>query len=98
MTTVFAATPTVVTANVAELAPAGTVTVAGRLTLRLFDDRVTMAPPAGAGPVRKAVPVAPLPPINVDGETKMLCILIGVIVNTVLTVVPESVAEMVAAV
>jgi hypothetical protein len=57
-----------VTVNVALTAPAGTVTLAGRVAAPvLLLDNVTSAPPAGAGLLRVAVPWAGLPPVTVVG-------------------------------
>lgn len=53
--------------NVAPVAPAGTVTPAGTVAAALLLDRVTTAPPAGAGPFRIAVPVEEFPPVRLDG-------------------------------
>jgi len=55
-------TDRVVTRNVVDADPPGTVTVAGTLTGSLLVS-VTTAPSAGAGPVSVAVPVALLPPM-----------------------------------
>ena len=60
----------VVTVNVAELLPGGTVTLAGTLaTEGLLLDSPTTVPPAGAGPLRVTVPVEELPAFTVDGES-----------------------------
>src|SRR2546426_5332657 len=61
-----AAVPTV---NVALVAPAGTVTLAGTVAAELLLDSATCAPPAGAGPSSVAVPVELLPPVTVVGFT-----------------------------
>src|SRR3989442_12673421 len=53
---VDAVTALVVTVNVALVAPAGTVTLAGTVAAELLLDSVTCAPPAGAGPARAPVP------------------------------------------
>lgn len=61
----FAVTTVVVTANVADEAPAATVTLAGtEATAGVALDSVTAEPPAGAGPFRLTVPVEPLPPVT----------------------------------
>ena len=60
----------VLTMNVAELLPGGTVTLAGTLaTEGLLLDSTTTVPPAGAGPLRVTVPVEELPAFTVEGES-----------------------------
>jgi len=55
----------VVTVNVAVVAPAATVTVAGTVAAAvLLLLRVTTAPPVGAGPFSVTVPVDELPPVT----------------------------------
>src|SRR5437867_12537568 len=54
---VDAVTVVVLTAKVALVLPAGTVTLAGTLAAPLLLDSVTCAPPAGAGPLSVTVPV-----------------------------------------
>src|SRR3989441_5332389 len=66
---VDAVTALVVTVNVALMAPAGTVTLAGTVAAELLLDSATCAPPAGAGPSSVAVPVELLPPVTVVGFT-----------------------------
>lgn len=73
-------TAVVVMAKLAEVAPAGTVTVAGTVALVELDERVTtvLGP---AGPASVTVPVAGLPPITEVGETVTLVKPAGVIVR-----------------
>ena len=51
-------TARVVTVNVAEVEPLGTVTVAGTFAFGLLEERLTVKPAALAGPVSVTVPVA----------------------------------------
>src|SRR3989441_4499599 len=67
VTGVDAATVLVVTVNVVLVAPAGTVTLVGTVAAVLSLDRVTDAPPAGAGPFSVTVPVEFPPPVTVVG-------------------------------
>src|SRR3989441_7803034 len=67
---VDAVTDTVVTVNVALVAPAGTVTLPTGGTLAaagLLLERVTTAPPAGAAPLRVTVATEELPPTTLVG-------------------------------
>jgi len=67
---VFDATTLVVTVNVAVVAFAGTVTLAGTCAATgLPLDNVTTAPPAGAGPFNVTVPAEVLPPTTDVGLT-----------------------------
>src|SRR5207248_1746853 len=67
---VVAATGLVVTVKVAVVAFAATVTLAGTCAAAvLLLDRVTIAPSAGAGPVRATVPVELAPPMTEAGLT-----------------------------
>jgi hypothetical protein len=68
VTVVDAATALVLTANVALLAPAATVTLAGTLAaVVLLLDSVIVAPPAGAAPLSITVPVEEFPPLTLVG-------------------------------
>src|SRR5208282_345236 len=51
------------------MVPAGTVTVVCTVALALLFARVTVVPPAAAGPPSVTVPVAPCPPATVPGAT-----------------------------
>jgi hypothetical protein len=60
----------VATLNVAVVAPAPTVTLAGTDAAARLDDNVTTRPPTGAGPDNVTVPVADAPPRTDVGETE----------------------------
>ena len=66
---VVVATGLVVTANVAVVAFAATVTLAGTCAAGLLLDNVTKAPPTGAGPLNVTVPVDEPPPCTDAGLT-----------------------------
>ena len=79
---VGAETPTVVTANVADVAPDAIVTVAGTIALAVLELRLIVTPSAGAAVLMVTVPVEPLPPSTESGEIERLVSAIGgVIVN-----------------
>ena len=68
VTDVEAVTLLVVTVNVALLAPAATVTLAGTVAAAVLSlERETAAPPLGAGPLRVTVPVEDDPPVTLVG-------------------------------
>ena len=68
MTGVDAVTALVLTVNVALLAPAATVAVAGTVAAAVLPlIRETTAPPAGAGPLSVTVPVEGDPPVTLVG-------------------------------
>jgi hypothetical protein len=68
MTGVDVVTALVFTVNVALLAPAATVTVAGTVAVDvLLLERETTAPPMGAGPLSVTVPVEGDPPVTLVG-------------------------------
>ena len=61
-------TALVLTVNVALLAPAATVTVAGTVAVDVLPlERETTAPPVGAGPLSVTVPVEGDPPVTLVG-------------------------------
>jgi hypothetical protein len=69
VTAVSRATALVVAVKVAVVAPAATVTDAGRWTaVVLLEVRVITAPPAGAGPLKVTRPVEDTPPATVTGS------------------------------
>ena len=67
VTGVDVVTALVVTVNVALLAPAATVTLAGTVAVAVLLVRATAAPPVGAGPLSVTVPVEEDPPFTVVG-------------------------------
>ncbi len=68
MTGVDAVTALVLTVNVALLAPAAIVTLAGTVAVDvLLLERETVAPPAGADPLSVTVPVEGDPPVTLVG-------------------------------
>ena len=70
VTEVEAATALVVTENVALVAPAAMVTLAGTWAAALVLDSMTTAPPAGAGPFNVTLPVGDaVPPVTLAGLT-----------------------------
>jgi hypothetical protein len=70
VTGVDVVTALVLTVNVALLAPAPTVTVAGTVAADvLLLERETTAPPVGAGPLSVTVPVEGDPPVTLVGAS-----------------------------
>ena len=70
VTAVEALTTLVVTENVALVAPAATVTLAGTwATVVLLLESTTCAPPVGAGPLSVTMPVEEFPPVTLAGLT-----------------------------
>jgi hypothetical protein len=68
VTDVEAATLAVLTVNVALLAPAATVTLAGTVAAAMLPlEREMAAPPLGAGPLRLTVPIEGDPPVTLSG-------------------------------
>jgi hypothetical protein len=68
--------------NVADIEPAGTVTVAGTNAALELEERATTAPPVGAAADRTTVPVTEPPPateldesvrLRICGETEAFC-------------------------
>ncbi len=69
---VSAVMPTVVIVNVAVVAPAATVTFAGKVAAALVEARVTTSPEGPAGLARVTVPVEVNPPYPEPGVARML--------------------------
>jgi hypothetical protein len=67
VTAVDAATALVLTVNVALVAPAATVTLAGTWAAVLLLESATCAPPVGAGPLNVTVPIDEFPPTTLVG-------------------------------
>ena len=67
VTGVDAVTALVLTVNVALLAPAATVTLAGTVAVDVLLERETAAPPVSAGPLSVTVPVDADPPVTLVG-------------------------------
>ena len=89
VTEVLLATGLVVTVNVAEVAFAATVTLAGTLATAAFLlDKVTTDPPAGAGPSRVTVPLEEVPPITEVGLKLTEFRVAGVTVKVAVSVTP----------
>jgi len=92
-------TPNVVMVNVADVAPAAIVTLAGTVaTVVVPEVSVTTKPPAGAGPVIVAVPVEGLPPTTDVGDKLTELMAGGLTVSVVFTLAVPCVAVIVATV
>lgn len=88
---VAAATDVVVTVKLAVVAPAPTVTLAGTVAAALLLDRVTAAPPDGAGALKVTVAVEELPPpifAGLSDTAESLTPVEGFTVRVALRVVP----------
>lgn len=95
VTAVEVETAVVVTAKFADVAPAGTVTVAGTNALALLEERFITEPPDGAPVNRVTVPVAEAPPTTELGDTDTLDNPGGLIDSDAVFVTPLRVAEIV---
>jgi hypothetical protein len=89
---VSAATGVVLTAKVAESLPATTVTVARTVATPALLERLTLSPPAGAGPDRVIKPEADVPPATDAGSTPTLTSAGGSTVNVADWVIDASFA------
>lgn len=90
------ATGLVRTVNVAEDAPATTVTLGGTETALELEDRLRTVPAGGANPERVTVPVAEAPPGTEFGETEIEATVDEITVRLAFLVTPPKDAEIVA--
>ena len=74
-------TADVLTVKVALVAPAATVTDAGKVALAESDASVTTEPPGPAGPLSVTVPVDEEPPVRLAGESVRLVSVAGEMVR-----------------
>lgn len=81
-------TGVVVTVNVAEVEPAGTVTLVGVCALALLAESATVTPPLGAAPFRVAVPIDEFPPRTLVGLSVTEERVGGVMVRVCICVAP----------
>jgi hypothetical protein len=87
---------TVVIVNVALVAPAATVTDAGAVAAEvLFEDKVTVIPPVGAGPLSVTVPVEGVPAVTVVGLSERADTVGEFTVRVAFSVTAPAVAEIV---
>jgi len=93
---VFALTDVVAMEKLAELFPAGIVTVAGGVADADVVESVTTIPPAGAVALIDTVPVDDFPPATVAGLSVKFRMFGGLIVSPVDTVIPFDTAVIVA--
>ena len=77
-------------ANVAVEDPAETVTEVGTVTAPPLLPRLITAPPVGASELRVKIPVAPLPPMRLVGDTVRLTRVAGSIVRVAVFDTPSS--------
>jgi hypothetical protein len=94
----FVAVGVVVTVNVAVVAPAATVTLAGTAAATLLLESVTVKPPDGAAEVSVTVPEDDVPPTTVAGLKETLDRTGGLIVRVAVFVAAAAVAVIVAVV
>jgi len=90
-------TAVVDTAKLAVVDPAATVTVVGTVAAELPLDRVTIVPPAAAGPLNVTVPVEEAPPDTDVGFNVTEATVTGLIVKVAVNDTVPDVAVMVAA-
>ena len=88
MTGVDVATALVLRLKLAPVPPGGTVTLAGTTAAGLLLERVTCAPPAGAGAFSVTVPVEGLPPVTLVGLTVSDEAIGGITVSDAVRVAP----------
>lgn len=85
-------TARVLTVNVTDVAPAGTVTVAGTVALAELEVSLTTSPPVGAAELRFTVPVEGDPPTTAVGLSVTDVTIGAFTVTVVVAVVPTPVA------
>ena len=85
-------TARVFTVNVTDVAPAGTVTVAGTVAFAELEVSLTTSPPAGAAELRVTVPVELDPPVTAVGLSVSEVAIGAFTVTVVVAVVPAPVA------
>ena len=89
VTVVVVVTEKLVTVNVAEVLPAGTLTEPGTwTTVVLLLESDTVAPPDGAAPLNETVAVELLPPVTVVGLSVTAVITGGLIVSVAFALTP----------
>jgi hypothetical protein len=88
LTVVVAVTGNVVIGTVADVEPAGTVTLGMAATAGFELDRVTRSPPAGAGPFRVTFAADEAPPLTFSGLNVSADSAAGLTVSGELAVVP----------
>ena len=93
--TVVPVTAVVVSGTEADHTPSGTVIVAGTLTVGESLERLTTAPPAGAGPDRSTQAEPGVPPLTAIGAGRMSFSAVGNTVNWPEVETPLSVAVIV---
>jgi len=93
---VFEPTGVVVTLNVADVLPAGIITVAGTIADDWLLESVTASPPAGATLLILTVPVEDLPPFTLAGLSVTESSVGGLIVSVAEAVFEPCVAVIVA--
>jgi hypothetical protein len=82
--------------NVVLTDPAGTLMTVGTVTLAWLLDKLTVAPPMGAGPFSVTIPIELAPPMRLVGLSVRLVGISGVMVKVALAEVEARTADIVA--